>query len=260
MMTYVLVCIVALVASALTLFSGFGLGTLLLPAFAMVFPTEVAVAATGIIHLLNNVFKLFLLGGHANRRMVLALGVPAIPATLVGAWLLSQLARRGDLTTWEFAGRTHAITSVNLVIAILIGVFATLELTSAGRKLAFPPRMLPLGGVAMGFFGGLSGHQGALRSSFLMRCDLTKEAFIGTGIVCAVIVDVTRIAVYGGTFLSLPAGDGTWLPLIIAATLAAITGAWVGARLLTRVTLVFVRRLVGVLLLLLALGLGSGLL
>ncbi len=57
-----LVCLVALLASGLTLFSGFGLGTLLLPAFALFFPVEIAVAATAIVHLINNLFKLLLVG------------------------------------------------------------------------------------------------------------------------------------------------------------------------------------------------------
>ena len=39
-----MICTVALLASALTFFSGFGLGTLLLPAFALFFPVEQAVA------------------------------------------------------------------------------------------------------------------------------------------------------------------------------------------------------------------------
>jgi uncharacterized membrane protein YfcA len=256
---YVLVCAVALAASALTLLSGFGLGTLLLPAFALVLPAEVAVAATAIIHLLNNVFKLFLVGRHAKRTIVLALGLPAVPAALAGAWLLSRLAALGELARYELAGRVFTISPLDVAIALLIGAFALLELTSAGDRLAFPPRMLPLGGVAMGFFGGLSGHQGALRSAFLIRCGLTKEAFIGTGVACAVIVDVTRILAYGGTFLAFRAGGGAWLPLIVAATASALAGAWAGARLLRRVTLGFVRRLVGVLLLLTALGLGTGL-
>ena len=41
-MSYLLVPFVALLASALTLFSGFGLGTLLLPAFAVWFPVDAA--------------------------------------------------------------------------------------------------------------------------------------------------------------------------------------------------------------------------
>ena len=47
-MDYVIVCSSALVIALLTLFSGFGLGTLLMPAFALFFPVEVAVAATAV--------------------------------------------------------------------------------------------------------------------------------------------------------------------------------------------------------------------
>jgi uncharacterized protein len=42
-----LAAVVAALASALTLFSGFGLGTILPPALARVLPAPVAVAATG---------------------------------------------------------------------------------------------------------------------------------------------------------------------------------------------------------------------
>ena len=58
-MSYLIICTVALLVSALTLFSGFGLGTLLMPAFALFFPIEVAVAATAIVHLANNIFREF---------------------------------------------------------------------------------------------------------------------------------------------------------------------------------------------------------
>jgi hypothetical protein len=50
-MSYLIICVVAFAVSGLTLFSGFGLGTLLMPAFALFFP--VAVAATAVVHLAN---------------------------------------------------------------------------------------------------------------------------------------------------------------------------------------------------------------
>ena len=53
MLPYVVVCATALIVAALTLFSGFGLGTLLMPAFALFFPVTVAVAATAVVHLAN---------------------------------------------------------------------------------------------------------------------------------------------------------------------------------------------------------------
>ena len=69
-MSFLVICAVALLASALTFFSGFGLGTLLLPAFALFVPIEQAVALTAIVHLLNSLFKLLLTGKHADWRVV----------------------------------------------------------------------------------------------------------------------------------------------------------------------------------------------
>jgi uncharacterized membrane protein YfcA len=53
---YIVLCLAALAASGLTLFSGFGLGTLLMPVFAIYFPIEIAVAMTAVVH--RPIFKL----------------------------------------------------------------------------------------------------------------------------------------------------------------------------------------------------------
>ena len=45
-MSLFIIILVSLLASALTLISGFGLGTLLLPVFAIFFPIDVAVATS----------------------------------------------------------------------------------------------------------------------------------------------------------------------------------------------------------------------
>jgi uncharacterized membrane protein YfcA len=262
MAAYATVCLAALFASALTLFSGFGLGTLLLPAFALFFPVEVAVAATAIVHLLNNLFKLGLVGRFADRRIVLAFGLPAIPAAALGAWLLSLLGGLAPLGEWSAGGRTFTITAVKLVVAALVAGFATLELRSAEVLPALPPSFLPLGGVLSGLFGGLSGHQGALRSAFLMKAGLSKRAFIGSGVACAVLVDLARIGVYGGAFLTEPfaaLGRENAHGLVAAATLCAFAGAWTGSRMASAVTLDAVRRLVGALLVLTGLALAAGL-
>lgn len=66
MLSYIIICIVAIIVSALTLFSGFGLGTVLMPAFALFFPLPVAIAATAVVHLANNIFKAILVGKKAD--------------------------------------------------------------------------------------------------------------------------------------------------------------------------------------------------
>ena len=84
-MMYVIVCLVALGASFLTLFSGFGLSTLLMPAFALFFPLETAIAMTAVVHLANNVFKLVLVGRKVDKEVLLKFALPGIATAFVGA-------------------------------------------------------------------------------------------------------------------------------------------------------------------------------
>ncbi|MGA2225011.1 MAG: hypothetical protein ABSH41_11265 [Syntrophobacteraceae bacterium] len=77
-MIYFVVCLAALFTSGLTLFSGFGLGTILMPVFAIFFPVEVAIALTAIVHFLNNLFKLMLVGKYTDKGVVLRFGIPAV--------------------------------------------------------------------------------------------------------------------------------------------------------------------------------------
>ena len=242
----------------MTFFTGFGLGTLLLPAFAAFFPAEIAVALTAVVHLLNSLFKLTLVGRHANLRIVLRFGLPAVLAAWAGALVLVWLAGREPLFSYSLAGRDLRVEPVAFVVAALMLGFAALELSPRFRKLAIPARHLPLGGLLTGFFGGLSGHQGALRSAFLIRAGLSKEAFIGTGVVVAALVDVTRLAVYSGRFFSTDLAREA--PLLGAAVLSAFAGAFLGNRLLRKIDLRSIEVGVAVLLVLVALGLGSGLL
>lgn len=61
-MSYIVICGASLVVSALTCFSGFGLGTLLVPAFAIFVPLEQAVASTAAMRLLRGAFTVLLVG------------------------------------------------------------------------------------------------------------------------------------------------------------------------------------------------------
>jgi uncharacterized protein len=257
-MDILIVCVAALVASALTLFSGFGMGTLLMPVFAIFFPVPVAVAQTAVVHLLNNIFKASLFGRNADTGVLLRFGLPALAASFLGAWVLLSLAQTSPLTTYSLAGREFEIQPVKLTIALLMAMFAALELWPWFQNLAFDRRYLPLGGILSGFFGGLSGHQGAMRSAFLIKSGLTKEAFIGTGVLLAVIVDLSRMTVYAGLLKSADVlGNPT---TVIAATLAAFAGTFLGTRLVKKVTIKFLQVIVSVMLFLVALGLGTGLL
>jgi uncharacterized membrane protein YfcA len=256
-MNYLIICAAAFLVSGLTLFSGFGLGTLLLPVMALFFPIEAAIALTAVVHLLNNLFKFALLGRHAHRDTVLRFGLPAILAALLGARTLLWLSRLHPWLAYHFLGRELQVMPVKLVVACLMVCFASWELLPAFARISFDKRYLPLGGLLSGFFGGLSGHQGALRAPFLLKAGLSKEGFIATGVVIALMVDIPRLAVYSANMPFLRTGGS--LPLLAAAVLAAFSGAWLGNRLLKRVTLRGIQVLVALMLLGISVALGLGL-
>jgi uncharacterized membrane protein YfcA len=261
-MSYLIICTVALVVSGLTLFSGFGLGTLLMPAFTLFFPVEIAIAATAVVHLANNIFKVVLIGKKADMGIVLRFALPAAFTAMLGALLLNYISSVQSIVQFTLAGWAVNLTPVKLVIAVLIMIFALFELIPGLGKFSFEPQFIPLGGMASGFFGGLSGHQGALRTAFLLRAKLPKEVFIGTMVVSAVIVDISRLAVYGATFFSrdfeiLKSQGG--LQLVLAGCLAAFLGAFIGSRLLKKITMQAIQSIVGIMLFLLAIAMGVGL-
>ena len=129
MTAYIAVSLAAFFAAGLTMYSGFGLGTLLLPVFALFFPTEMAVVATAMVHGANNVFKVSLLGHHADREIVLKFGLPAIAAAVLGALALGWVAQSGSSMAIEVNDEIFAeITPVKLVIGLLMIGFALFEL------------------------------------------------------------------------------------------------------------------------------------
>jgi hypothetical protein len=254
--------LVAFGVSLLTLFSGFGLGTLLMPAFALFFPVDVAVASTAIVHAANNLFKVGILAANARRDVILRFGLPGVFASFLGALLLTSLAGQAPLARWSMAGRTVDIVPVELVMGLLILAFALLELVPALRRWRAPTRWLPVGGALSGFFGGLSGHQGALRAAFLTPMGLSPGQFASTQAVIGLLVDGARLVVYGWTFACLREGDDATIawPVVAVTAACACAGALLGKRLLPMITFEALHLVVGVLLLVVGLALASGLL
>jgi len=101
-----------------------------------------------------------------------------------------------------------------------------------------------------GFFGGLSGHQGALRSAFLAKTGLTTERFVGSNAVIGFMVDLTRISVYAALFTAAGGhlADFSGWPLVMTGAVSAFCGVLLGKKFLHKVTMTSIQTLVGVLL------------
>src|SRR6188768_1286314 len=100
-MVLFIISLTALIAAILTFFSGFGLGTILTPVFMLFFPVDLAIALTGVVHFLNNIFKLFLTGAHADKEALLRFGIPAVIGAFAGSWLLLQITDLNPLFSYD---------------------------------------------------------------------------------------------------------------------------------------------------------------
>jgi uncharacterized membrane protein YfcA len=250
-----LICLVSFFASALTLISGFGSGTILLPVFALFFPLDIAIGLTAIVHLLNNLFKLVLLGKHAHIPTLFRFGIPSVIAAFAGAWALLKLTGMPALFIYHLSNHIYSIYPVNLIIGLLLLLFSLFEILPAFKNLQFDRRHLFIGGLLSGFFGGLSGHQGALRSAFLIKAGLTREQFLATGIAIACFIDLARLTVYSG---HVKAAMQQEYALLIAAVLSAFAGVFIISRLLHKITITMIQKTVAVMLIIFSVMIGAG--
>lgn len=108
----------------------------------------------------------------------------------------------------------------------------------------------------MVFFGGLSGNQGALRSAFLIRAKLSKEVFIGTGVVIACIVDITRLSIYSQSIFSHV--DKSKIVILIVAIISAFIGVYFGNKLVKKITIKSLQLIVAVMIMIFSIVLGLG--
>jgi uncharacterized protein len=260
---FVIVGVLALLASGAALYSGIGLGTVLMPLFALFFPLEVAIAAAAVVHGAINFLKVVSPGPGADQDLVKHFGIPAGIAALLGAGLLIVLSEMPQLVIYSFGELPAVVTPLKLIIAILIIVFILFELLPRWQELRFTKRHLSLGGLLSGFFGGLSGHQCALRAVFLIKTGVTNEVYGRTNAQISLWVDGCRLVIYilAFAFFTSAVGGFTlsrWL-LVLTGVSVAMGGILIGRRFLQPAQIQPLRYLTGLFLLIVALGLGLGL-
>lgn len=248
----IIIYITAIIASGLTLISGFGLGTLMLPVFAIFFPMEIAIGMTAVVHLLNNIFKFGLIRKWIEWRVVLIFGLAGMAGAFGGAYTMVSLDSIENITVLDI----FEVRPLHAVIGVLMIVFAFFEISTKIKSFHPKVQYLIPGGLASGFFGGLSGHQGALRSMFLLKSGLSKTGYVATGIAIALMVDLTRIPVYLDTYSSTFLEENA--RVIIIATLFAFLGAYIGKRYIEKVTFRAVQMIVGIFMILMGVGLIFG--
>jgi uncharacterized protein len=215
-----------------TFFTGFGLNTILVPVFMIYFDAPLAVLMAGIVHLCNNILKVALTARSINWNLFRNFGLPALLFAFIGAQLLNTVKDTiGPQLTPVFGG-----------IFIL---FALLELFNWKLPLQGPWAMR-IGGILSGFFGGFSGHQGALRALFLSKLKMKPIVFVATTAFISLLVDLTRVSVYfSGSWFS------NYYPtyIMLYCVPSALAGTLIGRKYIQKVNHAKLSIIVGVALL-----------
>lgn len=204
--------VVAVLSGATAAVVGFGIGSLLTPLLALRVGMPAAIAAIALPHAAATALRFWRLRGAVDWAVVRRFGLLSAAGGLAGALLYTRLGSR-ELT---------------LTLAGLLMLTGVSGLTGIVTRWSSHPVAGALGALS-GFFGGLAGNQGGLRSAALLTFRLTPAAFVATATATALLVDVMRTPVYlwraGPELLAL------WLPIGLA-TLGVLGGTLVGERIL----------------------------
>jgi uncharacterized protein len=171
---------VAVIAGAIASVAGFGIGSLLTPLIALKTGTGIAVAGVSIAHFFGTALRFFLLRKFVNRKILISFGLTSAAGGLTGALLHNVI-------------HNNVLTIAFGCLLILTGI---LGLTGLSDKLRFTGIAAWIAGGLSGFFGGLVGNQGSIRSAALLGFEINKENFVATATGIALMVDVARMPVY----------------------------------------------------------------
>lgn len=196
--------------------AGAGVGSVLTPIFAAQQTMNLAVAAVALPHFLSTLVRFWSLRRQVDLTILKYFGIASAVGGLAGA-LLQQYAG-GEILIVVFG--------VLLILAGLYGIFGHLE------RIRFGPKSAWFGGILTGFFGGLVGEQGGIRSAALLGFHMSKEAFVATATATALIIDGIRLPIY---YVIHRSNLVQLWPYILVMSGGTILGTFLGISLLKRV-------------------------
>jgi uncharacterized membrane protein YfcA len=225
----IVVLCAAVVGGAVASIAGFGIGSLLTPAVAALTGTKLAVALVSIPHAIGTSIRFWRFRRDIDWKVVRSFGVTSAAGGVTGA----------VLNVWATS------RALELVFGALLVLAGTSQLTGYAKRWRLRGALAWAGGALSGFFGGLVGNQGGIRTAAMLGFDVDKRQFIATTTAVALLIDMARVPVYAVTEATAIAQ--MW-PTIAIATIGVIVGTLAGERLLTRVPEQRFRVVVGALL------------
>lgn len=215
-MLWLLLIAVALIAGVLSAVVGFGGAALMLPALHEAVGPRDAVVALTVAQIAGNAGKAWFNRREIDRKAYGSYIAGAVPMAVLGGLLFAAAPLR------------HLGWVLGFTLLVLIVGRRML----AHRKVRLTRRALLPVGAGTGLLSALAGFAGPIVAPFFLATGLVRGAYIGTEAAAALTVHAVKLPVYGlGGAVSLRA-------ILAGAALAPalIVGAWIGKRIVDRVS------------------------
>lgn len=233
MLTIIAILIITLIASCVGTMTGFGLSTIMLPTLLLFLPLTQVILLVSIIHWFLSGWNTILFRKGINWQLFAYFGIPAMLTSIVGARLVGEESE-------------HLLPYLGI---FFIG-YSFLLIFVPKFQLPHNRSISLLGGSLSGFFAGIFGMRGAIRSVFLSAFNLPKIVYLGSTALIGFCVDSTRLIVYGLEGINLY--QSLWWGLLLFIP-ASFVGSYIGRHLVYKIPTEYFRPVVALFLLIVGL-------
>lgn len=227
--------ILSILSEILGTVGGFGSSVYFVPIANFFLDFQSVLGVTALFHLSSNVTKIAFFKKGLDKKVVLALGIPAIIFVSVGAYYSKYLDPKI---------LTYVLGFFLIGLSLLFLVFKELKVQPNTKNAI-------LGGALSGLSAGVLGTGGAIRGITMAAFKMDKNKFIATSAVIDLGVDFSRTVVYYFNGY-IHQHDLYLIPVLIV---VSILGTWIGKKILNKISQEQFRRFV--LFLILAIGIIS---
>ena len=208
--------IIAFFTSILAGAFGFGTAIILIPIASFFFEIKKAIAILTIMFISINLSQIWYFWRHVDWKLVSYMLVGAIPAVVIGAFLMIILPS-------ELLKRVLGFVILFYIINEFFKIFKNVKLSKP---------MISVVSFFYGFFSGIVGTGDSIKSSLLIHLGYTKEKFIVIMGITALVMNIIKTLIFSKfSLISL-----TDIPLIIILVFIAIIGTYVGRLFLKKIS------------------------
>lgn len=212
----VLILLLTLVSATIGTMTGFGTSTIMVPILSLFFPIPETLLFVGVVHWFGDIWKMLFFKKGFHWKLILLFGVPGIVASFLAARLPLALPE----------------TVLSRSLGLFLIAYVSFLFFKTNWKVSASQPSAVLGGTLSGFFSGIFGVGGAIRSTFLTAFDLPKSVFLFTSGAIGLLIDSSRIAQYWMSGIRL---DPLLSSSLLLSILVSLFGAYIAKKLVDKI-------------------------